>query len=172
MNVACQSSRNGARPRLIVLHDTESHDYRGITDIKGIGNFFNNPRTNASSHVCVDGDGHSGQFVPDEHKAWHCMGYNSVSLGIEQIGLASFGKKTWLGRRAQLRKTAQYIAYWSKKYDIPIRRGIVSNGRIIRSGVVTHAQLGSIGGGHHDPGRWYPTALVRGLARYYRRRGW
>lgn len=171
MDVRNQSDRT-AGIRGIVLHDTESKDYPGASDLKAIGVWFNNPAAEASAHVCVDGEGHSAQYVPDHKKAWHCAAYNSETLGIEQIGFATFSLLIWKHRRAQLRKVAQYIAYWSKQYDIPIRKGRSSGGHITKPGVVTHRSLGQLGGGHHDPGTGYPLRIVFALARYYKARGW
>lgn len=171
MNVANQSSRNGVTPKLIVVHDTESHNIRGNADLVAIGNWFDNHAAQASSHVCVDAEGRSAVYVPDAMKAWHVEGFNSVSLGIEQIGVAT--QKHWPD--AQLKKAAKYIAYWSKKYNIQIdERGRVdgNTGALLQSGVVTHHQLGITGGGHHDPGSFYPLADVLHMARFYRRRGW
>jgi N-acetyl-anhydromuramyl-L-alanine amidase AmpD len=169
LNVCNQSSRHGLTPRLIVLHDTESHTIPGDGDIKAIGAWFDNPAAQASSHVCVDDEGRSACYVADEAKAWHVVNYNSASLGIEQIGYAT--QRFW--PEAQLKKVAKYIAYWSKKYDIQIeRRGEVANGTVVVPGVVTHADLGALGGGHHDPGDFYPVERVLHMARYYRRRGW
>lgn len=171
LNVRNQSTRSGPI-RAIVLHDTESKDYPGKGDLQAIGNWFDNPAAQASAHVCVDGEGHSAQYVPDDSKAWHCMAYNSATLGIEQMGFATFTLPIWKGRRNQLRKVAQYIAYWSRKYNIPIRKGRVLNGAIVKSGIVTHRSLGQAGGGHHDPGLGYPFRIVLSLARYYAKNGW
>lgn len=173
LNVRNQSARTGGSPQLIVLHDTESANVPGNGDLAGIGSWFNNISAEASAHVCVDGEGRSARYVPDDRKAWHCAGYNSASLGIEQVGYATFNNGDWTkGDDAQLRKVAKYIAYWNKKYGIPIQRGQVSNGDVKRPGVVLHSELGTIGGGHHDPGADYPVDAVLHMARYYRRRGW
>lgn len=175
MNVVCQSSRGGVKPDLIVIHDTESHDtMKSNLDLTGIGNFFNRVSTQASSHVCVDGEGRSARYVLDDAKAWHCMNFNSRSLGIEQIGFATFTQLMWnKNRRAQAKKVAQYIAYWSKKYGIPIQEGKVSStGIVLKSGVVTHASLGVMGGGHHDPGPNYPFSALLRTAKWYKKYGW
>jgi N-acetyl-anhydromuramyl-L-alanine amidase AmpD len=158
MNVRNQSSRNGTTPNLIVIHDTESHNVPGDGDLKAIGNWFDNPAAQASSHVCVDAEGRSARYVPDERKAWHVAAFNSGSLGIEQIGVAT--QTFWPD--AQLKKVAKYVAYWSKKYGIPIDEKHVR----------THASLGTAGGGHHDPGTHYPMDTMLHHARYYARRGW
>lgn len=172
-SVRNKSSRGGVKPRLIVLHTTESHNRPGNSDLESILSWFDNPSSQASSHVIVDGEGRSAQCVPDDWKAWTQSHFNSWSLSIEQIGFASTVKNVWKkSYRAQLKKVAKYIAYWSKKYDIPIRKGQTQGYRVIKSGVVTHASLGSAGGGHHDPGRGYPFWAVLAMARYYSRRGW
>lgn len=174
-NVRNQSSRNNTKVRLIVLHDTESHDALGLRDLEAIGTWFDNPASQASAHVCVDGEGYSAQYVRDGAKAWHCKDFNSVSLGIEQIGFATFTQAMWnRNDRAQLLKVAKYIAYFSNEYAIPIQRGTVSKvtGLVTRPGVMTHAELGLLGGGHHDPGENYPLSAVLLAARYYLRRGW
>lgn len=169
MNVCNQSSRNGVKPRLIVVHDTESHNQVGVADLKAIGAWFDTPAAQASSHVCVDADGYSACYVPDAAKAWHVSSYNSLSLGIEQIGFAT--QTFWPD--AQLKKVAKYCAYWANKYDIQLQtRGQVNDGNVVLDGVVTHAQLGALGGGHHDPGDSYPLAKMLYHARYYLRTGW
>jgi hypothetical protein len=161
-----RSSRNGVRPRLIVLHSTEGHNQPGSTaDLAGLAAFFANPAAQVSSHVATDSDGKSAVFVRAQDKAWHCAGYNSLALGIEQIGFAA--QFTWAS--AELKESARWVAKWSKDWGIPITRGAVSGGGVARAGVVTHKDLGVIGGGHVDPGSGYDVDRVLHLARRYRR---
>jgi N-acetyl-anhydromuramyl-L-alanine amidase AmpD len=167
MHVRTNSSRHGDKPILIVLHDTEGANIRGIVDLKGLGTYFDRSLgtdRESSSHVATDAEGNSARFVADGLKAWHCAFYNSVSLGIEQIGFATqFG---WPG--AQQQETARWIARWAQEYKIPVRQGKVSlDGRVLTTGVVRHSDLGNLGGGHHDPGQGYPFADVLRLARGY-----
>lgn len=165
----CQSERAGVPLDLIVLHDTEGANIPGsIADLSGLGDFFGNLSTQASAHVATDSDGNSARYVSDRRKAWHCMAYNSASLGIEQLGFASQSRATWLKNWRQLRETARWIAYWSHRYGIPIRRGAVSNGTVTRAGVLRHMDLGAVGGGHSDPGANYPFNRVLWLARAYK----
>lgn len=159
-----KSSRGGAHPTLIVIHATVSHNRKGLADLRAIGEFFQNPNVDASSHVCTDNEGNSARYVLDQDKAWHCAAYNRLSLGIEQILPADGSEIT----RDMYRETARWVARWSKKYHIPIRVGSVSGGRVTRSGVVFHSQLGSLGGGHSDPGRNYSMNDMLNLARFYR----
>lgn len=171
-NVRNQSSRNGVKPRLIVLHSTESHNRPGVGDLASITSWFDNPAAQASSHVLVDNEGISAKCVDDQAKAWTQSMFNSVSLSVEMIGFASDSQAQWLmNDRAQLKKTAKYVAYWSKKYDIPIRKAKISGGTVTQSGVIRHMDLGQAGGGHHDPGNFPFTALLV-VAQYYKRAGW
>jgi N-acetyl-anhydromuramyl-L-alanine amidase AmpD len=161
LDVACQSSRNGTKPRLIVLHDTEGANLPGIADLEGLGAYFDRITTQASSHVATDAEGNSARYVPDNRKAWHCASYNSVSLGVEQIGYAS--QKTWPA--PQLEATSRWCAYWAKEYGIPL---VHSTG----SGVCRHSDLGTAGGGHRDPGAAYPFDDVLARARVLLKNGW
>ncbi len=159
-NVRNQSGRSSVI-RLIVLHDTEGANIKGVADLVGLGGWFDNPAAQASAHIAVDAEGNTGRYVADGRKAWHCASFNSMSLGIEQVGFAT--QKAW--PEPQLRKVAKWIAYWSREYGIPITH---STSR----GVCCHSDLGVAGGGHHDPGPAYPFAHVLKLARQYAERGW
>jgi hypothetical protein len=173
--VGNQSSREGAQPELIVLHTTFDprsgtkpvvRDEPGIGDLKRLGAYFDDPKTEASSHVANDAEGNDARYVRDRRKAWTVAAFNSVSLNIEQIGSAGFDRRTWMVKRQpQLENTARWIAHWHRRWDIPIRRAEVSGSTVTRSGVATHDQLGSAGGGHHDPGKGYPLRYVLRLAR-------
>lgn len=174
MNVQNHGSARPAKAiRGIVLHTTEGHDRKGIADLEGLGEFFDNPKVKASSHVAVDGEGYSARYVRDEFNAWTQASYNPYMLSIEQIGFAKWSRWFWSkARRRQLRKTAKYIAYWSKEYGIPIQKGKAVGGVVKKDGIFRHSELGSAGGGHSDPGKGYPLHTVLNLARYYRRVGW
>jgi hypothetical protein len=102
-------------------------------------------------------------------KAWSQAYYNPWCLSIEQIGFATDDWKS-KKKEAQLQETARWIAWWSKEHNIPIQAGTVtSDGRITKPGVKQHRSLGSLGGGHHDVARSYPTARVLAYARVHRR---
>jgi hypothetical protein len=172
--VGNQSSRDGARPSLIVLHTTtDSHggrprftDKPGLKDLKRLGRWFDNPNSAVSSHVANDAQGHDARYVKDARKAWTVVAFNSVSLSIEQIGTDAYSKRKWLNQRAaQLENTARWIAHWHRRFGIPIARAKVSGSTVTRAGVATHAQLGSAGGGHDDPGPGYPFGHVLKRAR-------
>jgi hypothetical protein len=153
-NVVNQSSRNGVKPRLIVLHTTEGHNREGLDDLRGLVSFFNNSANQVSSHIANDAEGNDARMVPDERKAFTQAAFNSLSLSIEQIGFAS--QKQF--PEAQLRNTAQWIAHWSKRHGIPIQRSTTH-------GICQHKELGLKGGGHTDCGPNYPIDEVLAMAR-------
>lgn len=157
------SSREGAHPTLIVIHATVSHNRKGLSDLQAIGSWFQNPAAQASSHVCTDNEGNSAVYVDSALKAWHCAAYNRMSLGIEQILPADGSEVT----TALYQETARWIARWGKMYRIPMQFGSVSGGVVRRAGIVRHSDLGSLGGGHTDPGRYDMNALLK-LAKFYR----
>lgn len=163
-----QSARQAGVPlNLIVLHSTESHNRPGTSDVAAILSFFANPSSQVSSHVTVDAEGNSGRSVGDDRKAWTQGAFNSAALSIEMIAYASQGLLTYRKRWRQLREVARHLARWSLRHGIPLRRGAVSGYAVTRSGIVTHQELGSIGGGHTDPGP-FPMRRLLLLARLYR----
>jgi N-acetyl-anhydromuramyl-L-alanine amidase AmpD len=148
-----QSART-APVSIIVLHSTESSEVsHSSADLQGIANYFGSTSAQVSAHVITDADGNSARCVSDPGKAWACVSFNSASLNIEQIGHAA--QTSWPA--SQLDETARWIARWHRKHGIPIQRGAVSGVSVTKPGVVTHAQLGSAGGGHTDPGSHYPV---------------
>ena len=150
--------------QLIVVHATCSTNRAGTEDLAAIGAWFQNPAAQVSAHVCTDADGNSARYVPDQLKAWHCAGFNSASLGVEQVGQVT---DYWL--RPEVRETARWVALWSRRHNIPIRQGVVNQtGAVIVPGVVRHSDLGAMGGNHDDPGTSYPWRTLLGLARYYK----
>ena len=163
ISVRNQSGRNGAKPSLIVIHTTEGHERPGVSDLYGLASWFNNPASQASSHVGNDAEGNEVRMVPDSRKAWTQAMMNPVSLSAELIGFARETRKEWLAQPKQLEVTAQRIATWSKAHNIPIRRGSVSSGGSVRmSGVVSHDELP---GTHTDPGKGFPWDVVLKRAR-------
>lgn len=159
-----QSSRNGQRIGLIVVHATAGHNRPGVVDLQSLGEWFQNPDAEVSSHVATDNEGHSARFVANGAKAWHCAAYNGQSLGIEQVMPGDGTEIT----EALYRETARWIARFSIQHDIPCHQGAVHGGVVTRRGVLRHSDLGVLGGNHDDPGR-YDEAHLLELARHYRK---
>src|SRR6478735_4352755 len=160
-------------PVRIVLHDTESHDAEGIADIAAVFAFWRRQGLGYGAHFVVDGDGNIGQGGYAHQMLYHVGGMNTGSVGIEQIGFASFTRTMWSRRRRkQFMAVARLLAYLSDRHDIPL---VVATG----SGVCTHAMVSALGlpgsSGHYDPGKNYPLYAVvltaRAIKRANRKRG-
>lgn len=149
----------------IVIHAAVMHNVPGVKDLASLGNYFHHSSSEVSSHSACDNGGHSARFVVDHLKAWHCAGFNSQMLGLEQI-IPGDGREI---TQALYEEAARWCALWSREHGIPLQRGIVRGARIVRPGVFSHKQLGSVGGGHVDPGPHYSMDHVIKLARRYKK---
>lgn len=167
-NVSNKDARSDI-PKIMVAHTTEGPNKKGLDDVKGISSYFDNPSVQASSTIVTDGEGNTARLMPDSAKPWTQASYNSVSLSIENIGYASTTRNEWFKLyHNQLKANAYQFAYWSHLHKIPLRRAVTLFGGVQRTGIASHKQLGSYGGGHSDPGRGYPFKYVIWLARYYK----
>lgn len=163
-NVRNQSSRNGARPKIAVLHTTEGHNRPGVSDLTGLAGWFDNPAAQASSHLGIDQEGNCIRMVPDDAKAWTQASFNPQALAIEQVGFSATSKQQWVkDYHRGLYRVAVALARWHKAYGIPLKHST-------SFGVCQHKNLGLAGGGHHDCGPGYPERYVTWWARlvYYR----
>lgn len=161
--VVNRGSRNGIKPKRVVIHTTQSHNRPGRGDVDAVHAWFDNPDSKASAHVIVDAEGHSTTCVPDNEKSWTQAAYNPDSLSIELVGWAGWAESNWKQADRGLRKAAKFAAYWCREYNIPVKRP---------NGICGHADLGARGGGHWDPGPKFPWKRFLGYVRYYKRFGW
>lgn len=102
-----QSSRNGARITSIVQHYTTSRN------IDGTISWFLNPSSKVSSHYIIAQDGKIVQMVKDSDKAWHCLGFNANSIGIEHS--AAPGDSL---TEEQSASSARLVSWLVKEYGI------------------------------------------------------
>ena len=160
----------------IAVHSTESTDIPGSTvDLGAIRTWFDNPASQASSHIGIDGDGNTELWVHSHHKAWTIGAANSWTLNIEFIARAAQGPALW--EDAQIRQGARWAAYWALRYGIPAGNGTVRNvnGLCVctRKGVIRHSDVTAAGfGTHTDPGNSFPMADFLRYMAYYKRNGW
>ena len=155
-------------PVRVVLHDTESYDRVGISDIQGIAEFFKRQGLGYGSHLVIDREGKTGRLVDDDRIGWHVGGANTGSLGIEQIGFGRFRRADWRKRPLQLEKVARWLAWWNTRWKIPL---VISTDK----GICTHAMMSALhpeSGGHTDPGLGYDLIGVVKRARELKRAGW
>ena len=171
-----QSERLGHVVNAVAVHSTESQDIpHSRDDIVSIRNWFDNPASQASSHIGVDGDGNCEVWVHSNKKAWTILNLNSVTCNIEFIGRAAQPKSAW--EEAQIKRGAQWAAYRCLMYAIPAQRGVVrnvaGNAVVTKKGIITHKQLTDAGfGSHTDPGPAFPMDRFLELVSYYKRNGW
>lgn len=154
-------------PVRVVLHDTESHDEKGINDISGVVNFWLRGPDKLGAHFIVDSEGNIGQCGEPTELMFHTLDANTGSVGIEQIGFASFTKQAWASRPDQLMKVAKLLAWLNAEYGIPLRHSTVN-------GVSTHADqtiAHHVAGGHTDPGKNYPFDEVLAIAKGFKEAG-
>lgn len=170
-----QSERRG--PVLaIIVHSTESQDIPGSTrDLVAIRNWFDNPASQASSHIGVDGQGNTELWVHSNRKAWTAGAANGWSVNIEFIARAAQGAHLW--EDEQIKQGARWAAYWALKYDIPAGKGNARNinGLCVctRKGVLRHSDITAAGfGSHTDPGKQFPMGDFLKAMSYYKRKGW
>jgi N-acetyl-anhydromuramyl-L-alanine amidase AmpD len=160
----------------VAVHSTESADLPGTTDdLKAIRNWFDNPASQASSHLGIDGQGNTELWVHSHKKAWTIGAANGWTLNIEFVARAAQGGKDW--EDAQIKAGARWLAYWALKYQIPIQQGNVKNinGLCVctKQGVIRHSDVTAAGfGSHTDPGPNFPMARFLELGRFYRKNGW
>ncbi len=156
-SIKCYTSMNGGTRSLSsiglgVVHVTVSRNVPGMTDINGLCSFFQ--RVKASPTWTVDNEANSSENVPLGRVPWTQAFYNRQSCSIEFVGSTGRpgeGDAQWTD--AQYREGARLMAGCFKRAGVPVRRGAVSDGgAILKTGVITHQELGRLGGGHSDPG--------------------
>ncbi len=150
-------------PQRVVLHDTESHDTKGIRDIAGVYNFWLGQGKGYGAHFVVDAGGNIGQGAQVTQVCWHVENHNTDSVGIEQVGYAWWNLQKWSAREAQLDKVSKLVAWLSFAYQIPLVHSI-------DKGVCMHRDFTD--GTHTDPGANYPFHSVLTRAKWYKSNGW
>jgi hypothetical protein len=155
------SSRNGVSPKIIVWHQTVSRE-RGIASQDALTAYANRRSSGVSWHLLIGRTNGLCTFsVPLTMKAWTQGNANPFSIGIE---VEAYGDEptyvSGLGERRLLAVTREL----GRRYGIPMRKGLVQNCRVVRSGVVEHSDLGACGGGHADVTPWPTAVLLEQLA--------
>lgn len=160
----------------IIVHSTESADLPGTTDdLRSVRNWFDNPKSQASSHIGIDGQGNTELWVHSNRKAWTAGAANGWSLNIEFVARAAQAGKDW--EEAQIKQGARWAAYWAIKYRLPVQLGNVRNvnGLCVctRKGVLRHSDITAAGfGSHSDPGKAFPMDDFLRAMRFYVKKGW
>ncbi len=145
------NSRHGARVDLLVLHDCQGY-YQGSIETF-LGNNGGNP---VSAHFVAREDGSEvTQMVALADRAWHCVDFNSRSVGYELAGFAARGYA-----EAELETAANAFAWLAHRLQIPIVHARAGVG----PGICSHYDLGRLGGSHTDPStdpQFMPSFIAR-----------
>lgn len=146
------SSRNGAKPQMIVLHTTESPSYRSTKAT------FQSRASKVSAHYVIDRDGTIHQFLPEGYSAWHAGDSKFPPLGItgscnpESIGIEIQRAPSEPLTKEQIASTMALVKDIKERHNIPAEH------------VVAHSDVAP--GRKSDPGADFPwEAFAReGLA--------
>jgi len=151
IRAANDSGRRTAKPKYIVIHSTESDNRRGMAE--AIARFFARPSTEASVQLTVD-DFDCYRSLPDNVIPWGAPPFNSRGLHVEQCGRAKWSRAEWMKHRRTLIRTAQYVAQWCVKYDIPPLWLTIADCKKHKSGITSHRNVSRAFGmsSHWDPG--------------------
>jgi hypothetical protein len=146
--VGNSSSRNGARPQIIYLHQTVSRE-RGWASQDSLTGLASRRSSGVSWHLLVGrSDGRCTYTVPLALKAWTQANANPWGVGIEVEAYGDEGAYVVGAGKDRLVSVVRHVA---RRYDIPLRRGAVDGDcRPTRSGLLEHSDAGRCGGGHID----------------------
>ncbi|MBI4574910.1 MAG: N-acetylmuramoyl-L-alanine amidase [Planctomycetes bacterium] len=139
------SPRSGRTIRRVVMHTIEGPLSSGV-------NTFDSrlpPGEARSAHYLVGFDGTIIQMVRDKDVAWHAVGHNAETIGIEHEGYSR--RDGWT--EAQLRASAGLVHWLSLEYGFPVDR----------NHVVSHEELDPRN--RDDPGPHFPWDYYLKLAR-------
>jgi N-acetyl-anhydromuramyl-L-alanine amidase AmpD len=129
-----QSSRHGTAITHLVWHATAGAYAPSVE-------WLCNPDADASAHLVLREDGNEAtQLVKFSEKAWHAVGWNSFSVGVEH---ASHGQG--FASRDQIDRSQRIFAWLCLHLNIPPVFGLNKP-----RGLVRHRDLGVAGGGHSD----------------------
>jgi hypothetical protein len=108
-----RSSRNGAAITMIVMHCTEGSLAGTIATFRD----GSSSGRQVSAHYVIDRNGDIYQMVEDGHRANHCRGANSNSIGIEHVAT-----QVQALTAAQSAASARLVRWLLQQYDIPSTR--------------------------------------------------
>lgn len=148
--VSTKSSRNGVKPRALLMHYTVSPNLSGTRDLESLTAYSSNAANGVSWHYNIDRDGNCFYTVRETEKAWTQASANPWAIATEIINRGAGDAPLFTS--AGLKKAARVWSDSARRWDIPIRRGRANKSTctLQRSGILDHNDLGACGGGHHD----------------------
>lgn len=103
----------GNTPKYIILHAMAGH-YQGSIS------WFKNPKSEVSAHYLISQKGEITQMVKTDSRAWHCWGFNAVSIGIEHEDDAKCSIDPHWVTDPMLETSTTLAAALCKKFNIPV----------------------------------------------------
>lgn len=152
------ASRGDADIDRIIMHTTEGGPER-MDFAEDVANFFAAPTTDVSAHYVTDVNSIVG-CVDEKDIAFHALGDNAQTIGIEMAGKANQTKEQWADAFSQgeLKMTAQLAADICKRRNIPVRLLTDRELREHKSGFASHDAVSRVFGDdiRDDPGPHFP----------------
>jgi len=151
------------RPSVIVIHTTQSNPKEGPTDRHSMIDYLSKPAPPLRNYPIgvpwvTDDDGITRMTPLENLGDNHACGLDSKASGIEQIGMAQWGRKAWLNdHRKTIQNTGKVVAYLLSE-----RVGKKVTAENLKAHVIGHADDAKVGGcsTHWDPGPGYPYDVM------------
>ena len=147
--------RSGA-PQFIGIHTFEAP--RTMT-ARAMAEYQQRPSAGGSYHIVVDGKGESARENDDIYRPW-AAGFTGNLRGMH-LSFGAYAKDSralWLRHDEQLREGARAVAFWCRKYGIPVRFINATQLRNGEKGICGHAEVSAAWRevNHTDPGPNFP----------------
>lgn len=143
-------------PHIAVVHTAESLPDFTLPDTSGesLARYASTTTRRVSWQATVDSDGPI-PMLPDSYVAFHVVGYNSCSVGMEIATKASLwgvSDPEWQTRI--LDQAANQVAWWCRVHNLPATRLTKGEVDLGRRGIIDHARLDPTR--RTDPGPAFP----------------
>lgn len=156
----CTGNSNGPRAKTLYV---VFHTQEGDGTAASLANYLNGTRGSkgVSYNLTVD-DTDTVEVVPINEGPWAAMDANNIAVHICMAGSrAAWSVDQWMKRVKSLDRAAKAAAAACRQYDIPAVKVLSTNGwPVSPKGLAAHADFGSRGGGHTDPGPYFPWTYV------------
>lgn len=153
------SRTGGVRPRVVCIHTAETAPAVGSAE--AVARYFATTDRQASYHALVDSSG-VVPLLPDTATAFHCVGFNTPSLGLSFACWAAEWGKHQVWEEQALRHGAGELGRMTQAWGIPLTRITAAQAREGRAGVVTHALMDPAR--RTDPGAAFPLEQLLRMA--------
>lgn len=164
----CTGNSNGPRAKTLyaVVH-TQEGDGTAVS----LANYLNSTAGSANAvsyNLTVDAVD-TVEVVPVIEGPWAAMDANGIAVHMCFAGSrAAWSKDQWMAKSDMLRRGAKAIAAACRQFSIPAVKVLSTNGwPVTPSGIAAHADFGTRGGGHTDPGAGFPWVEFIDMVRGY-----